>query len=70
MKKLIFQTDGMSCFTCENRIKTATLYLDGVLSCEANCVDGNVACEYDENLVSKEQIVNRLQEMGYQIIEK
>lgn len=70
MKKVLFQTDGMSCFTCENRIKTATLYLDGVLSCEANCVNGQVACEYDEIAVSKEEIANRLQEMGYQIIQE
>lgn len=69
MKEVVFQSQGMSCFTCEKRIKTAALYLDGVLSCEANCVNGQIFCEYDENIVTKEEIAKRLQEMGYEVIE-
>lgn len=68
MKQTIFQTTGMSCYTCENRIKTSILYVDGVSSCEANCVDGKVFCEYDENTVTIEEITDALRKMDYEVI--
>lgn len=68
MKQTIFQTAGMSCYTCENRIKTAMLYVDGVSSCEANCVNGKVVCEYNEDTVSIEEIANALRKMDYEVL--
>lgn len=67
MKETIFQTAGMSCYTCEGRIKTAMLYVDGVSSCEANCVDGKVFCKYDEETVTIEEIADALRKMDYTV---
>jgi|GEM_PF-3904398 len=70
MKDIKLKAAGISCFTSEDRIKTGLMYLNGVLSCESNCVSGEIYCTYDETVTSKAAIMARLEEMNFSNLEE
>lgn len=67
MKTLQVKINGMSCYVSENRIATGFGYLEGVIKSESNCQTGEFYCEYDPEIVTEEQIIERLREMEFDI---
>ncbi len=69
VKSLKIKINGMSCYISEGRIETGFGYLDGVKKVESNCQTGEFYCEYDPEIVTQEQIIERLKEMDFDVIE-
>ncbi len=69
MKTFECKLKGMSCYTSENRIKTGLGYLDGMKEITSNCQTHLFYCTYDENIVTKNEIIAYLKEMEFDIDE-
>lgn len=67
MKEIKLKIKGMSCYVSENRIQTGFGYLEGVLKCESNCQTEEFYCQYDPKLVTKEEIISRLEDMQFEV---
>ncbi|MGX8852016.1 heavy-metal-associated domain-containing protein [Amedibacillus sp. YH-ame10] len=67
MKKII-KVDGMMCEGCERRVNNALSSLEGVSSCKANAKENQVVIEFDESLVTIEDIKESIEEIGYDVV--
>ena len=67
--KNIIKVDGMMCEGCERRVNHALSSLEGVSTCKANAKENRVELEFDETLVSKEDIKESIEEIGYVVVE-
>ena len=66
MKKT-FQVEGMMCGHCEARVNKAVSALSGVSECKASAADGSVMVNFDETAVSQQDIVNTIEDTGYDV---
>lgn len=69
MKETIIKVEGMMCAGCENRVKNALKTISGVEEVEANHVSKIVKVTSSED-VSKEELVNKISDIGYEVIEE
>jgi copper chaperone len=65
MTNLDLSIQGMNCGHCVNAVQQALAPLAGISKAEVKV--GSAALAFDESLVSKETIVNAIQEEGYQV---
>ena len=65
IKTLVLPVGGMSCASCVSHIEKSLLKLEGVESASANLALGNVNIKFQENRVSEEMIIRRIEEAGY-----
>ncbi len=68
MKTVKYNLEGMYCYTSQERSKTGLGYLEGVVDSDANCMDQTITITYDENIVSENEIIARLEEMEFRIL--
>jgi Cd2+/Zn2+-exporting ATPase len=61
--------DGMDCADCALVIEHSLGRLEGVLSARANYAAGQVWVEYDTALVRRKAILQRIEHLGYRVIE-
>jgi sulfite exporter TauE/SafE/copper chaperone CopZ len=61
---------GMSCSSCKARIERALKGLEGVALAEASLRKGSARIEYDENLVSREELKAAVEKAGYAVKDK
>ena len=66
MKKVEYKVVGMTCSGCENSVKRVVSKIDGVESVEANHKLNQVVVSADD-LVSEQEIANRISKLGYQV---
>ncbi|TXC90455.1 copper chaperone CopZ [Metabacillus litoralis] len=66
MKK-IFNVNGMSCGHCVKSIKDSVGKLTGVINVEVILSEGKVNVEYDNNTVSSVEIMDVIEEQGYDV---
>jgi len=59
------KVDGMICPQCEDEIAHKLLYVRGIVSCTASYRKNQVTAEYDAGLISPDEILKTLAEMGY-----
>ena len=57
----------MTCSGCERRIETALLNLNGIGKVRASFRNSRVAIEYDESLLTLDQVVAAIEAQGYGI---
>jgi len=66
-KKINLSIGGMTCTNCESRIEKGLKSSNGVISVMASYTKGKVEVEYDEKLTSKEKIVKKIEQLGYEV---
>ena len=67
MKQIII-VDGMHCTHCEESVKKALLALDGVSEVNINLNEKSVVVVFDENQITRTQIENEIEEIGYDVV--
>jgi copper chaperone CopZ len=67
MVKQVFRVADMHCSNCMMRIEGLEDDLSGVLRVRASYKKQQVEVEYDENIVSADQIVAAIQQLGYTV---
>ncbi len=68
MKKITIKVNGMVCGGCENRVKNAVSSIEGVEEVTANHELGVVTVKANEN-VSEEAIKNKIDDIGFEVVE-
>jgi len=66
--QMTIPVEGMTCFTCEMAVQSAVKKLPGVSHATASAKNGNLAVAYDPAKVSLDEIVNAVNETGYQAV--
>lgn len=64
--KQIFKITGMTCQHCVKNIEGALGELNGVKKSKVNLKKGNAQITYDPDMVSTEELINKIVETGYQ----
>lgn len=65
MKKQKFTVTGMTCAACEANVHKTVSRLDGVKKADVNLLSGSMTVEYDESVLSDEEIINSVSSIGY-----
>lgn len=60
-----FDITGMTCSACSSRVEKCVRKLEGIEQVSVNLLTNNMQVEYNEEKLSKEQIVNAVIEAGY-----
>ena len=68
MKEITIKVNGMVCGGCENRVKNAVSSIEGVEEVTADHVSGVVTVKANEN-VSEESIKNKIDDIGFEVVE-
>ena len=63
--KTTFNVSGMSCGGCSASIGRALSRLDGIEKAEADHVKGSAEVSYDDTMISKEKIIETIENLGY-----
>lgn len=63
--KTVIKVKGMSCMHCVASVKNSLCALDGVAAAEVSLENGSAEVEYDENKVSCADMVNAVEEQGF-----
>ncbi|MGY4688328.1 copper chaperone CopZ [Salibacterium sp. K-3] len=58
---------GMSCAHCVQAVEGSVGELEGVSRVQVNLDQGNVDVEYDKNVTSHEDIVEAIDDQGYDV---
>ena len=70
MSREIIRISGMTCAACAARIEKAVGKLDGVFNASVNLAAEQLSVEFDEHAVSVPQIKERIEKLGYGIVEE
>ncbi len=65
MKKEIYVIEGMTCASCSSAVERVTRKLDGVASSEVNLATNKMTISYDEDQLTPEQIIARVEQAGF-----
>nr|WP_289036906.1 copper chaperone CopZ [uncultured Allobacillus sp.] len=66
--QITLKVTGMTCGHCKQSVNDALSNLEGVESVEVNLDSGNVDVAYEDSLVSKEQLIEAVEEQGYDVV--
>lgn len=67
MKSITLEVQGMSCGHCVNSIEGSVGNLNGVKSVKVHLDTSKVDVEFDESILSLEEIKNEIEEQGYDV---
>ncbi len=59
--------DGMTCNSCEMRIKNALHNLDGIIDAEAFYTSSIVKFSFDETIIAFDEIIRTIERLGYKV---
>lgn len=65
MAKVKFSVTGMTCAACQANVTKTVGRLDGVENVEVNLLNGSMTAEFDESLISADDIIFAVEEIGY-----
>lgn len=60
---------GLTCIGCENHVESEVNKLDGILAVKASYEQGNTVVRYDHSKVTREQIIEAINNTGYKVLE-
>ncbi|MBU6080437.1 MULTISPECIES: copper chaperone CopZ [Allobacillus] len=66
--QITLKVSGMTCGHCKQSVNDALSNLEGVQSVEVNLDSGNVDVAYEDSLVSKEQLIEIVEDQGYDVV--
>lgn len=69
MKQVTLNVAGMSCNHCVNSIEGNLGQMSGVESVKVHLADGKVDVTFDSNEISMTEIVNGIEDQGYDVAE-
>ena len=64
----VLQIEGMTCSNCEVIIENALSKVDGIIEIKAKYKSSTVYITYDDNLISLNQIIDHIENIGYEVI--
>ncbi len=67
MKQITLEVQGMSCGHCVKSIEDNVGNLSGVTSVKVHLDTSKVDLEFDESIISLEEIKNEIEEQGYDV---
>jgi Cu+-exporting ATPase len=70
MKKTTIPISGMHCASCAQRIETTLKKLKGVVKANVNFATERATIEFDESLISEDEINNAIEQLGYKVIKE
>ena len=65
MKQEVYKIGGMSCAACSSAVERVTRHMEGVSRSDVNLTTAKMRIEYDESLVSPEQIIKKIEKAGF-----
>ena len=65
MEKQKFSITGMTCSACSAHVEKAVSRLEGVKAASVNLLANSMSAEYDESILSPEDIINAVIQSGY-----
>lgn len=65
MKKQVFDIQGMSCSACSAAVDSAVNRLSGVKSVQVNLLTASMVTEFDDSVISEDDIINAVRKAGY-----
>ena len=68
MKKLIVPISGMHCISCAQKIESNLKKLNGITNVNVNFATEKATVEFDENLISENEINDAIEQLGYKVI--
>ncbi|MDD3473960.1 MAG: heavy metal-associated domain-containing protein, partial [Syntrophaceae bacterium] len=68
MAKASLQIKGMSCAACVRRVENGLTSVEGIGQASVNFVTQKATLDYDPEAVSIEDIKNKIDELGYEVI--
>jgi copper chaperone CopZ len=69
IKKINIKLSGLHCQSCKTLIETEFKNLPGVKSISVNYPDGKTEIEFDGEVISRQEIFKKINELGYQVNE-
>lgn len=60
-----FTVSGMTCAACQANVTKTVARLEGVKNADVNLLTGKMAVEFDESVVSSQDIINSVNSIGY-----
>ena len=60
-----FNVTGMSCAACSSHVEKAVKQLDGIQNVEVNLLTGSMTADFNENILSDDDIINAVINAGY-----
>ena len=69
MKKISLKIEGMHCEGCSNRLTRVLENLDGVISANVSLENKKADIEYNEDILSIEEIKEAISDAGFEAIE-
>ena len=66
--QITLKVSGMTCGHCKQSVNDALSNLEGVQSVEVNLDSGNVDVAYEDSLVSKAQLIEIVEDQGYDVV--
>ena len=63
----VLQIEGMTCSNCEVIIENALSKVDGIIEIKAKYKSSTVYITYDDNLISLNQIIDHIENIGYEV---
>ncbi len=69
MKKVSLKIEGMHCEGCSNRLTRVLENLDGVISANVSLENKKADIEYNEDILSIEEIKEAISDAGFEAIE-
>ncbi|MDT2741558.1 heavy-metal-associated domain-containing protein [Lactococcus garvieae] len=67
MKKVVIKLDDLSCPSCMSKIEGAMMKTDGVKSAQVLFNASKVKAEFDENVVNVNQLLSKVEKLGYSV---
>lgn len=68
MKTVTLQVEGMSCSHCQNAVQKAIKSLKGVDEVKVSLADKTAVVDFDESVVSIENIKAAIEDEGYSVV--
>ncbi|MGA9173695.1 MAG: copper chaperone CopZ [Thermoactinomyces sp.] len=68
MAQLTLKVNGMSCSHCVNAVETSVGKLEGVRSVKVRLNDGQVDIEFNPDAVKLNQIIDTIEDQGYDVV--
>ena len=69
MKKVSLKIEGMHCEGCSNRLTRVLENLDGVISANVSLENKKADIEYNEDILSIEEIKEAISDAGFESVE-
>jgi Cu+-exporting ATPase len=68
IEKAYFKVVGMYCFTCKPVVEKQLKDEKAIKKIDVNYMTDSIVVEFDSNLITKEEIKNRLEKSGFKFV--